>query len=79
LAFARRTVSLGLAFGSVLIAGQVFIGDLLYGTMLKHQPAKMQAAEGFWTKQSGSPAPYLWVIIRTRKINEISFNSAPPG
>src|SRR6266436_18854 len=67
LAFARRTVSLGLAFGSVLIAGQVFIGDLLYGTILKHQPAKMQAAEGFWTKQSGSPAPYLWVIIPDQK------------
>ena len=67
LAFARRTVSLGLAFGSVLIAGQVFIGDLLYGTMLKHQPAKMQAAEGFWTKQSDSPAPYLWVIIPDQK------------
>jgi len=67
LAFARRTVSLGLAFGSVLIAGQVFIGDLLYGTMLKHQPAKMQAAEGFWTKQSDSPAPYLWVIIPDKK------------
>ncbi len=67
LAFARRTVSLGLAFGSVLIAGQVFIGDLLYGTMLKHQPAKMQAAEGFWTRQSGSPAPYLWVIIPDQK------------
>ncbi len=66
-AFARRTVSLGLAFGSVLIAGQVFIGDLLYGTMLKHQPAKMQAAEGFWTKQSDSPAPYLWVIIPDQK------------
>ncbi len=67
LAFARRTVSLGLAFGSVLIAGQVFIGDLLYGTMLKHQPAKMQAAEGFWTRQSDSPAPYLWVIIPDQK------------
>jgi len=67
LAFARRTVSLGLAFGSVLIAGQVFIGDLLYGTMLKHQPAKMQAAEGFWTKQSDSPAPYLWVIVPDQK------------
>jgi len=65
LAFARRTVSLGLAFGSVLIAGQVFIGDLLYGTMLKHQPAKMQAAEGF--RQSDSPAPYLWVIIPDQK------------
>src|SRR5258708_25495985 len=57
LAFSRRTVSLGLAFGSVLIARQVFIGDLLYGTLLKHQPPKMQAAAGLWTKRSDSPRP----------------------
>jgi len=31
--------------------------------MLKHQPAKMQAAEGFWERQSVSPAPYLWIIV----------------
>jgi len=61
--FARRTVSLGTAFATVLIAGQVFIGDILYGTMLKHQPSKMQAAEGFWEKQSESPAPYYWFIV----------------
>jgi cytochrome d ubiquinol oxidase subunit I len=61
--FARRTVSLGTAFATVLIAVQVFIGDLVYGTMLEHQPSKMQAAEGFWEKQSQSPAPYYWLII----------------
>jgi cytochrome d ubiquinol oxidase subunit I len=61
--FARRTVALGTAFASVLIAGQVFIGDILYGTMLKYQPSKMQAAEGFWEKDSQSPAPYYWIII----------------
>jgi cytochrome bd ubiquinol oxidase subunit I len=62
-AFGRRTVSLGMAFATVLIAAQVFLGDILYGTMLQHQPAKMQAAEGFWEKQSQSPAPYYWVIV----------------
>jgi cytochrome d ubiquinol oxidase subunit I len=62
-AFGRRTVSIGTAFATVLIAGQVFLGDLVYGTMLQHQPAKMQAAEGFWEKQSQSPAPYYWVIV----------------
>jgi len=61
--FARRTVALGTAFVSVLIAGQVFIGDIVYGTMLKYQPSKMQAAEGFWEKNSQSPAPYYWIII----------------
>jgi cytochrome d ubiquinol oxidase subunit I len=62
-AFGRRTVSLGMGIATVLIAGQVFLGDILYGTMLQHQPAKMQAAEGFWDKQSQSPAPYYWVIV----------------
>ena len=61
--FARRTVALGTAFATVLIAGQVFVGDILYGTMLKYQPSKMQAAEGFWEKQSQSPAPYYWIIV----------------
>ena len=61
--FARRTLTLGTAFGTVLIAGQVFIGDILYGTMLKYQPSKMQAAEGFWETQSQSPAPYYWFIV----------------
>jgi cytochrome bd ubiquinol oxidase subunit I len=61
--FARKSVSLGMTFAAVLISCQVFIGDILYGTMLKHQPAKMQAAEGFWEEHSQSPAPYYWVIV----------------
>jgi cytochrome d ubiquinol oxidase subunit I len=61
--FGRRTVSLGTAFATVLIAGQVFLGDIIYGKMLQYQPAKMQAAEGFWEKQSQSPAPYYWIIV----------------
>ena len=65
--FARRTVSLGTAFATILIAGQVFLGDILYATMLEHQPAKMQAAEGFWEKQSQSPAPYYWIIVRSEE------------
>jgi cytochrome bd ubiquinol oxidase subunit I len=63
LEFARKTVSLGTAFAAVLIGVQVFLGDILYGTMIQHQPAKMQAAEGFWEKESESPAPYYWIIV----------------
>lgn len=63
LAFARKTVALGTAFATILIAVQVFLGDILYGTMLHYQPSKMQAAEGFWGKQSQSPAPYYWIIV----------------
>jgi cytochrome d ubiquinol oxidase subunit I len=62
-AFGRRTVSMGTAFASILIATQVFLGDILYGKMVQLQPAKMQAAEGFWDKQSESPAPYYWIIV----------------
>jgi cytochrome d ubiquinol oxidase subunit I len=65
--FAKKSVAMGTAFATVLIAGQVFIGDILYGTMLKHQPSKMQAAEGFWEKQSQSPAPYYWIIVPDQK------------
>jgi cytochrome bd ubiquinol oxidase subunit I len=61
--FARRTISMGTAFTAVLIGVQVFLGDLLYGRMLELQPSKMQAAEGFWEKQSQSPAPYYWIIV----------------
>jgi cytochrome d ubiquinol oxidase subunit I len=63
LAFGRRTVSMGTAFAAVLISVQVFLGDILYGKMLEFQPSKMQAAEGFWQKQSESPAPYYWIIV----------------
>jgi cytochrome bd ubiquinol oxidase subunit I len=63
LEFGRRTVSLGTAFATVLIACQVFLGDILYGKMLELQPSKMQAAEGFWETNSESPAPYYWIII----------------
>jgi cytochrome d ubiquinol oxidase subunit I len=62
-AFGRRTVSMGTAFATILIATQVFLGDTLYGKMVQLQPAKMQAAEGFWDKQSESPAPYYWIIV----------------
>ena len=34
--FARRTLSLGMGSACVLIAAQVFVGDLLYGKMLEH-------------------------------------------
>ena len=63
LPFARKTVALGTAFATILIAVQVFLGDIVYGTMLRHQPSKMQAAEGFWDKQSQSPALYYWIIV----------------
>ncbi len=76
--FARRTVALGTAVAAVLIAGQVFLGDILYGTMIKYQPSKMQAAEGFWEKQSQSPAPYYWFIIPDQKNQQNRFALGMP-
>jgi cytochrome d ubiquinol oxidase subunit I len=67
LQFARKTVAMGTAFATILVAVQVFLGDILYGTMLRHQPSKMQAAEGFWDKESQSPAPYYWIIVPDQK------------
>src|SRR4030081_554450 len=62
-AFARRTLSLGMAGACVLIALQVFVGDHVGGTIVKYQPAKLEAAEGWWDNQTPSPMPYLWVIV----------------
>ena len=76
--FARRTVALGTAFATVLIAGQVFIGDILYGAMVKYQPSKMQAAEGFWEAESQSPAPYYWLIIPDQKNQRNRFAVGTP-
>lgn len=76
-AFGRRTVSLGTAFATILIAVQVFIGDILYGKMLEYQPSKMQAAEGFWEQQSESPAPYYWFIIpdQANQVNRVAIGT----
>jgi len=77
-AFGRKTVSMGTAFATVLIAAQVFLGDILYGTMLQHQPAKMQAAEGFWEERSQSPAPYYWFIVPDQKNQRNRFSLGIP-
>lgn len=77
-AFGRKSVALGTAFATVLIAGQVFIGDLLYGTMLKYQPSKIQAAEGFWEKSSESPAPYKWIIVPDQNSQRNRFTLGTP-
>jgi len=61
--FARRTLSLGMAAACILIATQVMIGDRLGGKMVQYQPAKLQAAEGWWDKTTPSPTPYLWIIV----------------
>ena len=78
LAFAKKSVALGTTFATVLIAGQVFIGDILYGTMLKHQPSKMQAAEGFWETKSQSPAPYYWIIVPDQRQQRNRFAFGTP-
>ena len=78
LAFARRTVSLGLAIATVCIGMQVFLGDLVATVMVQHQPAKMQAAEGFWEIDSESPAPYYWFVIPDQKNQRNVFEIKTP-
>jgi len=58
--FARRTFSIGLGLASVLIAVQLFLGDIVASTMAAHQPSKFNAIEGHW-EQTPS-APYLLFI-----------------
>jgi cytochrome d ubiquinol oxidase subunit I len=61
LEFARKTVSLGLTFATVLIAAQVFLGDILAGVVAQYQPAKIQAIEGNW--EDIRRAPYQLIIV----------------
>jgi len=61
LAFARKTMSLGLGFATILIGAQVFLGDILAGVVAKHQPAKIQAIEGNWNDVPR--APYQLIIV----------------
>jgi cytochrome d ubiquinol oxidase subunit I len=59
--FARKTLSMGLGFASVLVACQVFLGDILGGAMYRHQPAKIEAMEGNW--KDTPTADYLLLIV----------------
>lgn len=63
IAFARRTLSIGMGAACILIALQVFVGDHVGTTLVKYQPAKLQAAEGWWDRTTPSPTPYLWFIV----------------
>ena len=62
-AFARRTLSIGMGGACLLIALQVFVGDRVGNVLVKYQPAKLQASEGWWDKTTPSPTPYLWIIV----------------
>jgi cytochrome d ubiquinol oxidase subunit I len=59
--FARRCFSIGLAVASILLPLQLFLGDVLAGVMATHQPAKVQAMEGFW--ETTPSAPYNLVVV----------------
>jgi len=72
--FARTTLGLGTAFAAVLIAGQVFIGDILYGTMLKHQPSKMQALRASGKNNRSRRRRIIGSSSQTRTISEIASN-----
>jgi len=63
IAFARRALSLGMSGACILIGLQVFVGDHVGSTLVRYQPAKLAAAEGWWDKQTPSPMPYLWLIV----------------
>src|SRR5713226_8919061 len=77
-AFARRTLSLGMGAACILIAAQVFVGDHVGGVLAKYQPAKLQAAEGWWDLQTPSPTPYLWVIVPDQAAQRNRFQMGTP-
>ena len=77
-AFARRTMSLGMGAACILIPLQVFIGDHVGSTLVKYQPAKLQAAEGWWDKETPSPMPYLWIIVPDQSGQRNRFQMGTP-
>ena len=77
-AFARRTLSLGMGAACILIPLQVFFGDHVGTTLVKYQPAKLQAAEGWWDKTTPSPTPYLWVIVPDQAAQRNRFEMGTP-
>ena len=78
IAFAQRTLSLGMGAACILIAVQVFVGDRVGGVLAKYQPAKLQAAEGWWDKTTPSPTPYLWVIVPDQARQRNRFQMGTP-
>jgi cytochrome d ubiquinol oxidase subunit I len=77
-AFARRTLSIGMGAACILIAVQVFVGDRVGTVLLKYQPAKLQASEGWWDKTTPSPTPYLWVIVPDQAQQRNRFQMGTP-
>jgi cytochrome d ubiquinol oxidase subunit I len=76
--FARRTLSLGMGAACILIALQVFVGDRIGTVLVKYQPAKLQASEGWWDKTTPSPTPYLWIIVPDQKGQRNRFQMGTP-
>jgi cytochrome d ubiquinol oxidase subunit I len=62
----------------ILIALQVFVGDHVGSTLVKYQPAKLQAAEGWWDKTTPSPTAYLWVIVPDQAKQRNRFQMGTP-
>jgi cytochrome d ubiquinol oxidase subunit I len=77
-AFARRALSMGLGGACVLIALQVFVGDQVGSTLVKFQPAKLQAAEGWWDTTTPSPSAYLWFIVPDQAHQRNRFQMGTP-
>jgi cytochrome d ubiquinol oxidase subunit I len=76
--FARRTLSLGMGAACILIATQVFVGNHVASTLAPYQPAKLQAAEGWWDKTTPSPSAYLWVIVPDQAHQRNRFQMGTP-
>jgi cytochrome d ubiquinol oxidase subunit I len=77
-AFARRTLSLGTGAACILIPLQVFIGNHVATRMAPYQPAKFQAAEGWWDTTTPSPSAYLWFIVPDQAQQRNRFQMGTP-
>jgi cytochrome d ubiquinol oxidase subunit I len=58
MAFARRSVSIGLGVAAIVIPLQIYLGDAVAGHELPLQPSKLAALEGDW-----APGNTGWVLF----------------
>jgi len=58
MAFARRSVSIGLGVAAIVIPLQIYLGDAVAGHELPLQPSKLAALEGNW-----APGNTGWVLF----------------
>jgi cytochrome d ubiquinol oxidase subunit I len=77
LAFAKKTISIGLAIALISVTLQLITGDISSKVVAKHQPAKLASLEGVFKTEPEAPL-YLFGIPN-KKEQKINYSLSIPG